>query len=416
MSFIWSTDNIRALAPDGLTFNQARGIFFGNKWLSLSGNEHFVWGIYPAGPNWRFQTAVKLKEPTFYCSCRSRTRPCKHNLALLLTLQRNSDTFLITNDLPDWVQEWQDKQNPKPKAPLSEEEILIREQRKSAGRDKRITQMQKGIPDLERWLKNIMETGLAEVREYPPSFWDDFAARMVDAKLGGIARRIRLIKDYLELENWPERLLSDIGDFYLLSRAFKNLDYQPPQTQKDILGVAGLSIKRSEVLENKGITDDWLVMGQQIGTEEKLTYRRTWLRGIDTEKDALLLDYTWGNQGFETYWSIGQILEGEICYYPASLQQRGLFRTFQPVKKTITIPDGFGDLQEFADAYAKAIAASPWITGFPVLLENVVPLLRESHFFLVDQKSKQLRLNDELQGQDHEITGRQLWQPDNHFR
>jgi hypothetical protein len=211
MPFIWSTENIRTLAPDGLTFNQARGIFFGNKWLSLSGNEHFVWGIYPAGPNWKFQTAVKLEEPTFYCSCRSRTRPCKHNLALLITLQRSSDSFLITNDLPDWIEAWQEKQNPKPKTPLSEEEVLIREQRKGAGRDKRIAQMMQGIQDLERWLKHVMETGLAEVREYPLSYWDDFAARMVDAKLGGIARKIRLIKDYLEADNWPERLLSDLG-------------------------------------------------------------------------------------------------------------------------------------------------------------------------------------------------------------
>ena len=396
MSFIWSTENIRALAPDGLTFNQARGIFFGNKWLSLGGNENFVWGIYPAGPNWKFQTAVKLEEPTFYCSCRSRIRPCKHNLAILFALQRSSDSFLITNDLPDWVQAWQDKQNPQPKTPLTEEEKLIREERKEAGRDKRIEQMKLGIQDLERWLSHVMETGLAEVKEYPLSYWDDFASRMVDAKLGGIARRIRLVKEYLDMDNWPERLMNDLGDFYLLTRAFKNLDYQSPETQKDILGVAGLSIKKSEVLESKGILDDWLVLGQQTGTEEKLTYRRTWLRGIDTEKNAVLLDYTWGNQGFETHWNISQLLEGEICYYPSAFPQRALFRNFKTIKKSIPIPEGFPDFESFARAHAKAIKALPWMSGFPVLLEDVIPVHYEGEFYLVDRQNKQLKLDNAL--------------------
>lgn len=397
MSFIWSTENIRALAPDGLTFNQARGIFFGNKWLSLYGNEHFVWGEYPAGPNWKFQTVVKLKEPAFFCSCRSRTRPCKHNLALLLTLQRNSDSFLITDDLADWVKEWQAKQNPTPEKNLSEAEVLIREQRKETGKDKRIAQMMQGIQDLERWLKHVMETGLAEVREYPLSYWDDFAARMVDAKLGGVARKIRLIKGYLETDNWPERLLSDLGDLYLLTRAFKNIDYQTPVTRKDILGVAGLSVKKSEVLESKSILDDWLVLGQQTGTEEKLTYRRTWLRGIDTEKDALLLDFAWGNQGFETYWKIGQLFEGELCFYPAALEQRALFLTYHLVHKTISVPNGHKDFQSFADTYARAVTASPWIPGFPVLLEKVIPVLHEQQFYLVDSNKKQLRLDQEFE-------------------
>lgn len=397
MPFIWSTENIRAIAPDGLTFNQARGIFFANKWLALYGNEKFVWGVYPAGPNWRFETAVKLDGPTFYCSCRSRTKPCKHNLAILLQLQRASDSFLITNDLPDWVQKWQAKNNPVNREPLTEEEILIREQRKAAAQDKRLLQMKSGVQDLERWLQNIMEQGLAEIKEHPPTFWDDFAARMVDAKLGGIARNIRLIKEYINHDNWPDRLLGDLADFYLLTRAFRNIDNLAPVIQRDLLNVAGFNIKKADVLKEKSIMDDWLVIGLETGVEEKLTFRRTWLRGIDTERDALLLDFVWGNQGFEQYWNLGQIIEGELCYYPSSQPLRGLFKTHHLIQKNIHLPQGHSNFESFATAYANAIATNPWLSSYPVLLSDVVPLMNEGQFLLVDSDKKQLPINDHLQ-------------------
>jgi hypothetical protein len=118
------------------------------------------------------------------------------------------------------------------------------------------------------------------------------------------------------------------------------------------------------VLQTKGITDDWLVLGKQTGTEEKLTYRRTWLRGIDTEKDALILDYAWGNQGFETYWEVGQLFEGELCFYPSALPQRAIFRSCQLVEKKITVPDGHKDFQSFGETYARAVAASPGFRDF----------------------------------------------------
>lgn len=397
MSFIWSTENIRALAPDGLTFDQARGIFFANKWLSLYGNEHYVWGVYPAGPSWRFETAVKLAEPSFHCSCRSRTKPCKHNLALLLTLQRSSDSFLITNDLPDWVEEWQSRQHPAPKVSLTAEEQLIRDQRREAGRDQRLSQMKSGIQDLERWLHNVLETGLAEVREFPPSFWDDFAARMVDAKLGGIARNIRLVKEYLQNEDWPDRLLADLADFFLLTRAFRNIDELPTLIQRDLLNVAGFSIKKTDVLQTQGTLDDWLIMGQYTAVEEKLTFRHTWLKGIDTEKEALLLDFAWGNQGFEYHWNTGQLIEGELCYYPSSFPQRALFRSWRVINKSITRPTGYPGFEPFAGAYAKAIAENPWLSGFPALLEDIRPVMHEDLFLLVDTDHKQLLINEELQ-------------------
>ena len=391
MSFIWTSENIRKLSPDGLTFDRARGIFFGNKWLSLGGNSDYIWAVYPAGPTWKFHTAVKLTTPSFFCSCRSRTKPCKHNLALLLQLQRNSDSFHITSDLPDWVLEWRKDKVAAPKKELSAEEIRKKEVQQKESRDRRLEQMKNGVQDLERWLESLLQQGLAEVKEYPLSFWDDFAARMVDNKLGGIARNIRLIKEYIHSENGHERLLGELADFYLLTRAFHNIDALPKTTQADMLNIAGFVTRKEEVLTGEATSDDWLVMGQNTGVEEKLSFRRTWLKGLNKEKYAVILEFVWGNQGFEHHWTIGHLLEGALCYYPSSFPMRALFQQSKIVQKEILLPSGYKDFESFATDYAKALAQNPWLSGFPALLESVYPIMDNGTFFLLDKNKKQLK-------------------------
>ena len=392
MAFVWSTENIRKLSPDGLTFDRGRGIFFGNKWLSLGGNSTYVWGAYPAGPTWKFHTAIQLENPTFYCSCRSKTKPCKHNIALLLQLQRNSDSFLITEELPDWVETWQEDRTKPVKKELTAAEIKARKERQKEFKDQRLVIMKNGVLDLERWLNSLLQQGLAEVKDYPLSFWDDFSARMVDNKLGGIARKIRLIKEYIHEEDGYERLLSELADFYLLTRAFHNIDKLPQHTQHDILNIAGFLTKKDEVLVTESTSDDWLVMGKNIGVEEKLTFRQTWLKGLRTQKYALLLEFVWGNQHFEHDWSVGHVLEGELCYYPSSFPLRALFRQFKPTQKEIMQPKGYPNFESFATAYAKALAINPWLSSFPVLLENVYPIMHNDTFLLLDKDKRQLHI------------------------
>ena len=47
MPFVWNMQNIRKLAPDGLSMNRAMGIFFAGKWQEIGGNEKMIWAKYP---------------------------------------------------------------------------------------------------------------------------------------------------------------------------------------------------------------------------------------------------------------------------------------------------------------------------------------------------------------------------------
>lgn len=396
----WTEQKIRDFAADALTFDRARGLFFGNRWLNLQGNEKLIWGEYPAGggrssgPIRLYRTAVDPLNERFYCSCSSRIQPCKHTLALMLQLLRRNDSFFVTYDLPDWVEKWA---NPTEKSPekrqISKEEAARRAAQQERNQDKRLVQMEAGVNELENWLIDLLNQGLASLAVQDADFWDGFAARMVDAKLGGIGKRIRMFKDLQAGEGWHDLLLQELAELYLFVRAFRRIDLLPQALQQDVLTMAGISRKQADVLQQKGLRDRWLVCGITEGVEEKLNYRRTWLMGEKSGKFALILDYSWGNQGYDTHWQRGQVLEGECVYYPSAYPQRALIRDFKLSKAPFVNQHAHPTLDDFGDAYAKALAANPWMQVMPLFLEESIPVFHEEQFYLVDQSARQLNLN-----------------------
>ena len=65
------------------------------------------------------------------------------------------------------------------------------------------------------------------------------------------------------------------------------------------LPLAGVTTRTSELFQQEGIQDDWLVLGQVTTPEpNNLTSRRTWLIGKDSQKIVLVLEYTFGTAEF----------------------------------------------------------------------------------------------------------------------
>ena len=93
--------------------------------------------------------------------------------------------------------------------------------------------MEAGVHDLERWLTDLMEQGLASIEKLPSKQWDDFAAKMVDAKLGGIARKIRLIKQLFQTDNWPEKVMEALAELFLFAQSFQRFDSLSTKIQKE---------------------------------------------------------------------------------------------------------------------------------------------------------------------------------------
>ena len=190
-------------------------------------------------------------------------------------------------------------------------------------RQKRLERMASGFEDLEIWLSDLIRQGLATTEGQAYSFWQDISARMVDSQIGGIGKKLKAIPLlHSSKNNWPEQILAEFAQFYLLAKAFRRLEDLPTPLQTELLSVAGINIHKKELLPLKGVVDEWQVLGIIEGIDDNLNFRRTWLYGQKCQKNTLILDFSFGDAGYETNWITGQSFEAELVYYPSSYPMR----------------------------------------------------------------------------------------------
>lgn len=390
MALIWTPDRIRSLANDEHSWERARRLGHAPVWRFQSGNNQLVWGECRGSGGIYFQTAVDLSAPAYTCSCPVKRMPCKHGLALLLLLYNYGDTFRVTEELPDWVERWLHSRQRKNKTRSeSPEHIAVREK----NRDKRLEGMAAGVEDLRSWLRDVMRQGIAELVAGHGAPWNQIAARMVDAKLGGIGRRLRLLGQMHATDKPYEQILETLGDLYLMVSGFDRFESLTPALQTDLLTAAGLAQRKDDLMDAPVITDQWLIAGLETGMEEQLQYRRTWLLGRYTGSKALLLDFTWGGNAFEQPWSAGMRIQASLRYYPSAYPQRAILVAYSELSAENWEAASCSQLSEAAKAYAAALAANPWLQQVPVFLSSVIPCYQHDQVLITDEAGAAVPLN-----------------------
>jgi hypothetical protein len=391
-------EKILSLSPDTGTAQRARQVAHFRRWHVLEGDGRAIWGEYgnPANP---FYVKADLLHLAAGCTCPVRRKPCKHGIGLLLVFLKSNGVFQVAEPpahVANWIKKRDELLNKKkvPEPSRSKEEKLALAEVRRQNREKRLFQMAGGLAELESWLTDLFRQGLASLEGQGHDYFQELAARMVDAKLGTLARRIRQLPSLMGQDQWHEKMLAELGDIYLLLKGFQNLQHLPEGLQDDLPGLAGVNLKKEDVLAGgNSLKDCWLVAGQ-IETQEEgnLTARRTWLIGEKSRRCCLLLDFSWSGNGFESSYLPGSVLTGEVAFYPSAYPQRVLFKNFEPSNGPVQIRCGFASFAAFAKAWAAALSANPWLSPFPAFLENVVPVFQNNAFALVDSERKQLPL------------------------
>ena len=244
-----------------------------------------------------------------------------------------------------------------------------------------------GAEDLEQWLQDAIRQGLAAL-DHQQDEWNNITSRMVDAKLGGLAQRIKAIASYRE-EGWPERITAVFGQLYLATRGLEHYNVLPEQLKQQLLQELGVRIKKKDLLTREGISDDWLVLSRWQGLNlDEAAIQKTWLWALEKKKIALLIEYDYTGAGFETDFSIGQIMAGEMVYYPESYPVRAILKMGSPSRKSSIAISGHADIEQLLEAYAKALSINPWLLFFPCMLDNVIPEYHQDEFVLIDQSKK----------------------------
>jgi hypothetical protein len=388
MTHFFSNDDILALAPDDSSLKAAKGLQNLSTWTNLGQNDVAIWGECKGSGSKPYLTQMQVAERAFKCTCPSRKFPCKHALAIALIYTDDPAKFHHV-DSPAWVTEWlnsrlarAEKKATKDKfdaaVELGPDELERKATKQLKQQAQKQLRLQDGLDELQLWLVDLIKNGFANLAQQRKQI-KQVAARMVDAQLQGMARRLNQIEAIAGLGNEADlSILRSLGQMQLLIQAYKNLPHFSPAQQTDILEALGAN---KDTSLGGTVQDDWLVLGVILTDDGKLLQRTVWLQGQQTQSFAMLLDYQYGTRNFEPWLMTGQVVQGEVAYFFSNQPLRGKLAINHHVTTTRHVAYALDDV---LSQNAKQLAANPWQLKQPWFLRAArVKVDQDEHFSLV---------------------------------
>lgn len=394
---ITSPDDLLRLAPDAKSLEAGRRLFYSRRWRLVGGDGDWLWGEFVYGndtrngkPGKAIESAVELLTGRFVCSCRAHQRPCAHGLALVLML-KNDQARITVGQPPSWVRSVQFRAERREKV-VAVKDTLAADNRQAA----RLDLMTAGVEELEIRLLDVARRGIADTLAQGPGLLQSAAARLTDAKLPGPAGHLRRLAG-LGPDGTEADFARTLGDLYLFVRAWKNRRELTNDRHDELLRFAGMATRKEDLLSRPARTDHWLVMGVRAGQDDKLRWRRTWLRGETSRRYALLQDYAFGERPFERSWPLGASFRGDVHYYPGSYPQRAVFARPVAGGRPYDGLKGYVAYRDLRTNYQQALAVNPWLYAYPVYLQRVRPLVHNRQQLLLDASGESLPLHPDYE-------------------
>jgi hypothetical protein len=229
------------------------------------------------------------------------------------------------------------------------------------------------------------------------SYWhaEPVAARMVDAQAPGVAGRLRRLSAVpVSGDGWPERLLAGYGQVHLLARAHAQLDRLPPEFAATVRTHVGYQVSKESVLAEPATTDEWHVLGVRDFLDAAIPTRRTYLRGQQSGRAAVVLAYD--PQGMfagdpESALPIGTVLAADLHYYPARPPLRVAVGARHSEPTTAGAPGARTDFAEQLREWATLLELDPWLSDWPAVLRGI-PVPSTAQWQLVDESGNAVPL------------------------
>lgn len=375
------------MAPDPESVKAARSLATPRPWSSLGCDDRAIWGACQGSGKDPYRTQIDWMGPAFKCSCPSRKFPCKHGLALLLLLA--DQPALFSAPAPAWVTEWLATRDEKAETKAKKEAAPAKAPDPEAAAKRagqRAARVAQGLGDLSLWMQDLVSQGLASLPGKPFSFWEQQAARLVDAQAPGAARLVReLGAAAMAGEGWQHRVVDGLARLHLLIQAYARIETLPEATQEDVRSLVGFTVAQEAVLAGEAMRDHWLVAGQTVEQEERLRVQRTWLLGANSRRAALVLEFAAGpGAGFKTALPPGATVDAELCFYPGAAPLRALVKQVHAVQAQSA---GLVHALPLAEAFAgfrERAAANPWTQDQPAALAAVTPVQVNTRWLLRD--------------------------------
>ncbi|MDJ0704418.1 MAG: SWIM zinc finger family protein [Leptolyngbyaceae cyanobacterium MO_188.B28] len=406
MTLRWTSEQVLALSPDASSTKNGKALATVAKWPLLGHSDQAVWGECKGSGKNPYRTQIDLREPAFRCSCPSRKFPCKHALGLFLLLTEQTEAF-SADAPPDWVAEWLEKRSqttPRKQTKSAKAAADPAAQAKRA--EQRAAKVEAGLADLSQWMQDLMRQGLATLPNQPYSFWDQTAARLVDAQAPGLARRVRALASIPHSgEGWPDRMLSALGQLHLLVQSYGRLASLAPDLQAEVRSQIGWPQTQDDLRLRAEqadplvvcLSDTWQVLGKVVTEEENLRVQRVWLWGRDHDKAALALSFAHGRNPLDVSLAPGDCFCGKLIFYPGTGVQRAFVESREESVSPLFQKDlGFEQIEAAIVHYAEALSQNPWLGQFPLTLRQVFPRYYDDAWWLQDAEDRILPLSPQF--------------------
>ncbi len=369
---MWSVEQVESIAPSPSVLTAARPIATPGRWAHLGADDDTLWGSFRGSSAEPYDTVVDHRRVGVRCTCPSRKVPCKHALALLLLWIGGHVPEAVA---PAHVTSWLERRraaddrsaeassdpapsagtgdNGDPAADLGdhgddEQDVPPPPIDRSNGRDDRVARMYEGLDELDRWLVDRVRTGLADPALAQYATWDSLAARLVDARAGSLANRVRRLAGLVGASaDWHQRVLDEIGLLHLLSQAGRRLATLPDDLGDRVATTIGWQVRQADVLVGVPETDDWLVAGRSDTREDRIEVRRTWLRGATSGRWAVVLSFAAYRQSLDTSLEVGTTIHADLHRYPGHALRALVTPKPPPTPKVPQIARPAHDLRHF---------------------------------------------------------------------
>src|SRR5215467_13254176 len=425
MSF--TLERIEALAPDQSSLAAARKLLKPSSWPTLAQGEGLLWGECQGSGSTPYRVAVNEEDAGYKCTCPSRKFPCKHALALMWMRADKSASFAPA-PVPEWVKDWLARRRgpsatagkptgeggAKPKARPSiratgvaeaePETDAKAEQRAAAARERnrleREAAVLAGLEDLDTWLSDQVQHGMANFVAQAAQACRTIAQRLVDAKAPELAGRLDALPTRLFTLPGPARpsaALRELGQVHLISQAYRRRSELSESLAADARQAVGWSVTRDALLndpEALRVAAKWRVFAVLSEAQpDRLRRVETWLwRESSADRMpayAVLVDFVPISTGAAAGgYLVGDEIDAELSFYrstvPLRAQISSLNRGAEQSLTPLALPlESLG--ASYAD-YEQALAQLPWLGTIPLTFRSACVRRHGEQIYIHDEQ------------------------------
>ena len=372
-----TTDAVRALAPDASALKAGQGLASPRHWKELSRSEAALWGQCQGSGKEPYRVIVDLAGPAAKCTCPSRKFPCKHGLGLM---------FIAANDAiggihpePADVAAWLADRSKRAAAAVKRETAEADDPKAAAvrarDRDRRAAQREdrvaSGMAEFRRWLEDLARRGLAEVDDLPA--FEAAAARLVDAQAGELGRDVRTLAMAIFTDGVSsEGVLDRIGRLNLVLETWDRRERLDARLGAELRSRVGWTVREADLPDDDAVTDSWVVVARRHEDDVRLRETRTWLRGRDSGRWAVLMDFAPKGTPASNEPPVGTVVAGRVAFYPGASGLRGALRPEWTAAGDESEVAGSAGFTEALKEYAAAVARDPFVETWPVVVNETL--------------------------------------------